>query len=227
MASVNIAKHVNLEDISKDGKGVKHLQQQEEDLHSDQQAVDPESLIKHPLQSRWSMWFFKNDKAKSWTENLRIVTAFDTVEDFWSLYNYIQVASRLASGCDYSLFKDGVKPMWEDDKNKDGGRWLIGFDRKSKPQDIDRCWLETMLLMIGESFDDDSDLVNGAVVNIRSKGNKIAMWTGDWRKEDSITNIGRKFKDRLGLPHKYTIGFEAHKDTMTKTGSMAKSLYTV
>ena len=47
-----------------------------------------------------------------------------------------------------------------------------------------------MLLMVGENCDDDSDIVNGAVVNIRNKGNKIAMWTGDWRKEDAVVNIG-------------------------------------
>ena len=38
------------------------------------------------------------------------------VEDFWALYNHIELASRLAAGCDYSLFKEGVKPMWEDER---------------------------------------------------------------------------------------------------------------
>ena len=47
---------------------------------------------------------------------------FDTVEDFWSLYNHIEVASKLQIGSDYSLFKKGIKPMWEDPHNKDGGR---------------------------------------------------------------------------------------------------------
>ena len=28
-----------------------------------------------------------------------------TVEDFWSLYNHIEVASKLPPGADYSLFK--------------------------------------------------------------------------------------------------------------------------
>ena len=27
------------------------------------------------------------------------------MEDFWALYNHIELASRLAAGCDYSLFK--------------------------------------------------------------------------------------------------------------------------
>lgn len=34
--------------------------------------------------------------------------------------------------------------MWEDEKNKTGGRWLVSFDKKSKPTEIDRCWLETV-----------------------------------------------------------------------------------
>jgi len=62
-------------------------------------------MVKHPLQNRWSLWFFKNDKSKNWAANLRQITTFDTVEDFWSIYNHIQLASKLSVGCDYSLFK--------------------------------------------------------------------------------------------------------------------------
>jgi len=31
----------------------------------------------------------------------------------------------LMTGCDYSVFKSDIKPMWEDPTNKNGGRWLI------------------------------------------------------------------------------------------------------
>ena len=37
------------------------------------------SYVKHPLQNKWALWFFKNDKTKSWQDNLRLVTSFDTV----------------------------------------------------------------------------------------------------------------------------------------------------
>ena len=36
------------------------------------------------LSHRWALWYFKNDKSKSWTENLRLISKFDTVEDFWA-----------------------------------------------------------------------------------------------------------------------------------------------
>ena len=56
---------------------------QEGQRNEEAPVLSPEELIKHPLQNRWAMWFFKNDKAKEWTANLKLVTAFDTVEDFW------------------------------------------------------------------------------------------------------------------------------------------------
>lgn len=36
------------------------------------------------LSFRWALWFFKNDKSKMWQANLRLVTKFSTVEDFWA-----------------------------------------------------------------------------------------------------------------------------------------------
>ncbi|MGH0132640.1 UNVERIFIED_CONTAM: hypothetical protein FKN15_049715 [Acipenser sinensis] len=47
-------------------------------------AANPEEYMKHPLQNKWALWYFKNDKSKSWTENLRLIAKFDTVEDFWA-----------------------------------------------------------------------------------------------------------------------------------------------
>lgn len=47
-----------------------------------------------------------------------------------------------------------------------------------------------MLCMIGEAFDEYSDDVCGAVMNIRPKGDKIGIWTGDGTRTNSIMEIG-------------------------------------
>ncbi|KAM7451678.1 translation initiation factoreIF4E [Porites harrisoni] len=184
------------------------------------------SSKKHPLQNKWALWFFKNDKTKSWKDNLRLVTSFDTVEDFWGTYNHIQAASKLQSGCDYSLFKEGIEPMWEDERNRQGGRWLLNTQKNSR-QDLDRLWVETLMLLIGEQFGDYSDSVCGAVVQIRTKGDKLAIWTSNASDQDTNLSIGRKFKERLGLPRKLVIGYQAHEDTMSKTGSTTKSVFSL
>ena len=42
-----------------------------------------EANIKFPLQDSWSFWFYKNEKTKSWKENVKFMTTVDFVEDFW------------------------------------------------------------------------------------------------------------------------------------------------
>lgn len=49
-----------------------------------------------------------------------------------------------------------------------------------------------MLCMIGETFDEYSDEVCGATVNVRSKMDKIGLWTanGDKSKSEAVVAIG-------------------------------------
>ncbi|KAJ6667828.1 hypothetical protein lerEdw1_016149 [Lerista edwardsae] len=162
---------------------------EEQRKHKARREAAVEPFSKHPLQNRWVLWFFKNDKSKTWQENLRLVTKFDTVEDFWALYSHIQLASKLTSGCDYSLFK--------------------------------------LLCLIGEMFDDYSDDICGAVINIRAKGDKIAIWTREAENRDGVIHIGRVYKEHLGLSSKMVIGYQAHADTATKSGSLTKNKFVV
>lgn len=34
--------------------------------------------------------------------------------------------------------------MWEDERNKDGGRWLINLNKNQRQTDLDNFWLETV-----------------------------------------------------------------------------------
>lgn len=43
-----------------------------------------DQTVKHPLQSEWTLWYFKADKSKKWEDNLRDVAKFSSVEDFWA-----------------------------------------------------------------------------------------------------------------------------------------------
>ncbi|XP_014209039.1 eukaryotic translation initiation factor 4E-1A isoform X2 [Copidosoma floridanum] len=205
---------------------VEEIQKKEQESPKPEE-FPPELLIKHPLQNTWTLWYFELDKSKGWEDSQREITSFDTAEDFWSLYNHIKQASELKIGCDYSMFKQGIRPMWEDDANKHGGRWLINLDRKQRSVDLDNFWLEILLCMIGEGFNDSSDTICGAVVNIRSRQDKIALWTGNAKLEDNILEIGRKLKERLKIASKLQIPYQVHRDTMVKSGSTIKSTYTV
>ncbi|XP_017086733.1 eukaryotic translation initiation factor NCBP [Drosophila eugracilis] len=177
----------------------------------------------HPLNSRWTLWYLENDRTKSWEEMLHEVTTFDTVENFWSLMTHIKPPSELKIGSDYCLFKKGIRPMWEDQANVRGGRWVISLTKNTKTE-LDTFWMDSMLCLIGEDGDFAEELC-GAVVNIRGKSNKISIWTADGAKEGAVLEIGRKLREGLHMDSTYVLQYQLHKDTMVKQGSTAKSIY--
>ena len=88
----------------------KDKKKQEEEAANNQPMLYEKS-IKHPLRNSWTLWYFMNDKSIGWEENLKAVSTVSYIEDFWALYHHVTKVSDLRSGCDYSLFKGGIKPM--------------------------------------------------------------------------------------------------------------------
>lgn len=194
-----------------------------------QPAVEQESaVVKHPLQNNWRLWYWKNQPGQDWKQSLLKVAKFNTVEDFWALYNHIEQASNLVSGSDYCLFKDDIEPMWEDSANRKGGRWLFtlmkGPAAKSSAS-VDELWLEVLLCLIGEAFGEYSTHINGAVLNIRPKMDKVAVWTTDCKDKKAILHIGEVLKQRTGFDQR--ISYESHQDTAQKQSSTAKALFSL
>lgn len=178
---------------------------------SDLSIVSPTSNLnmKYPLENSWSFWFFKNEKSNDWKDNLVFITTVDFVEDFWGVYNHLQPVSKLNQGCDYMFFKKDIQPMWEDEHNRDGGRWLYSISKNNRNQSIDVYWLNTLLALIGDQFLDDSPYVNGAYINIRGKGDKLSLWTKTARDQDLQQRIGLKFREILSLKEN-VLSFEPH-----------------
>jgi hypothetical protein len=73
------------------------------------------------LHSKWTMWFdnprFANPEIE-WKDNLTNCGTFDTIEDFWRIYNNLKPASTLSVNSNYHVFREGIVPMWEDLNNK-------------------------------------------------------------------------------------------------------------
>ncbi|CAG9560743.1 unnamed protein product [Danaus chrysippus] len=127
--------------------------------------------IKHPLEDKWCIWLCTYNK-KNWEGDLVNLTSFDTVEDWWCLYHHMKPPSELDFDQDYAIFKNGISPTWEDEANKNGGRWIFSFGRHRS--ELDSKWLLTVLILIGATLT-EKEAVCGAVVNIRRDKIKIGM----------------------------------------------------
>lgn len=157
------------------------------------------SVPKHELQHNWCLWVHQrpgSQKGVAWGDSQRKVHEFGTAEDFWCMFHYSYPPSKLEN-VDYSLFKDGVTPAWEDPAFKNGGRWVVKLE-KVKAQSLDDLWLSLSLALIGEAFvDHGGELVCGAIVSVRSRASKIALWLSTAKEEKKVMAIGHEYRNVL------------------------------
>jgi len=206
--------------------------------------------VKHPLMNKWTLWFTKppSGKGDNWNDLLKEIITFNSVEEFWGVYNNITPTSELALKSDYHLFKEGVRPEWEDQQNKHGGKWSYSF-REKRSVAIDDLWLHVMLAAIGETLEAEEDgEVMGVVVNVRKGFFRVGVWTrtigksipggGDGdvaggkgrpadKGKDILMNIGKRFKEVLELPAQEVVEFSGHTDSAHSGSTRAKAKFTV
>ena len=69
------------------------------------QSILNDPTIKFPLENSWSFWFFKNEKSKSWKDNVKFITTVDFVEDFWGYFlKFYIVSTSSILFVDFTLF---------------------------------------------------------------------------------------------------------------------------
>ncbi|KAK6198497.1 translation initiation factor eIF 4e-like domain-containing protein [Scheffersomyces amazonensis] len=199
------------------------LTKQTEELSLDSKTVfdtKEEFTAKHPLNSRWTLWYTKPQvhKNENWHDLLKPVITFSSVEEFWGIYNSIPVANQLPLKSDYHLFKEGIRPEWEDEQNSKGGKWSYSFNNKRDVSgNINELWLRGLLAVIGETIEDEEEEVNGIVLNIRKQAFRVGIWTKDC-DETKLTIIGERLKKILQLKDEQKVEFMSH-DASNKKGS--------
>ena len=157
--------------------------------------------------------------------------------------NNITPTSDLALKSDYHLFKQGVRPEWEDAQNKHGGKWAFQFKDK-KSINIDALWLHVTLAAIGENLEEEDDHeVMGVVVNVRRGFYRIGLWTrtvgkalpGDANAnkgrspeqgKEALQKIGKRFKQALQLKDNELVEFSGHTDAAHSGSTRAKAKFT-
>ncbi|KAK7243038.1 hypothetical protein RIF29_37822 [Crotalaria pallida] len=175
---------------------------------------------KHKLERQWTFWFDNQSKPKqqgaAWGTSLRKVYTFDTVEEFWCLYDQIFKPSKLPGNADFHLFKTGIDPKWEDPECANGGKWTVASNRRAN---LDTMWLETLMALIGEQFDDAEDIC-GVVASVRQRQDKLSLWTKTAANEAAQMSIGRKWKEIIDVTDKITYNF--HDDARRERSSKGR-----
>uniref|UniRef100_A0A8K9UYL0 Eukaryotic translation initiation factor 4E family member 2 n=1 Tax=Oncorhynchus mykiss TaxID=8022 RepID=A0A8K9UYL0_ONCMY len=151
----------------KDCEKEKNDNDEDNDQNTAKKKIAVPGVGEHPLQYNYSFWYSRRTPGRpastqSYESNIKQIGSFASVEQFWRFYSHMIRPGDLTGHSDFHLFKEGIKPMWEDDANKLGGKWIIRL-RKGLAS---RCWENLILAMLGEQFMVGGEIC-GAVVSVR------------------------------------------------------------
>lgn len=143
----------------------------------------------HPLKSTWVIWYRPpTPKYSDYEKSTVPLASISSVENFWTVYSHLKRPSLLPTVSDYHIFRKGVRPVWEDEANKKGGKWVV----RLKKGVADRYWEDLLLAIVGDQFAEASDEVCGAVLSVRSGEDVLNVWTR--------IDGGRNIKIRFAVP---------------------------
>jgi translation initiation factor 4E len=99
--------------------------------------------------------------------------------------------------------------MWEDDANKEGGKWIVRL-RKGLAS---RCWENLILAILGEQFMVGEE-VCGAVVSIRYQEDIISVWNKTAHDQGTTIRIRDTLRRVLNLPQNTIMEYKTHNDSL-------------
>ena len=133
-----------------------------------------DSTKQHPLRYNWVIYYRPpTSKNMDYEESIKPMCRIDTIPNFWAVYVHCKHPSMLPHVSDYHFFREGIRPVWEDEANKKGGKWIL----RLKKGVADRYWEELLLAMVGDQFLEASDEVCGAVISVRAQEDVLSIWT--------------------------------------------------
>jgi len=177
------------------------------------------------LESPYTFWFTqrgrgaknKPNTAGDFEQNIRCITTVSSVEQFWRAHTHLVQPSELNGRCDVHVFRYGIRPMWEDEANKEGGKWIVRL-RKGFAT---RCWENLVLAMLGEQFLVGGEIC-GAVVSVRYHTEDIvSIWNKNANNQGVINQIRDIMKRVLNLPNNTIMEYKAHKESIKDASNRA------
>lgn len=187
---------------------------------SSYQAPSPAELeemkSKDPaLRFTWTIWeqiMQTNDRSNQYSDATHRVASFGTVKGFWKYWNHLPQPSELLDGKKFvretaesksvvdalMVFRDGVKPEWEDAVNATGGHFLFQLKASLGGGVIDEFWNNIVLGMIGGTVE-PAEMITGARLvdklgQTRAASVRIEVWFSNFEDTEKVDLLQRNLE---------------------------------
>ena len=156
------------------------------------------SKSKKNLSDKFAFWYHINEisSEEEYESQIKKLAEFDTLEDFWAIFQYLKKPDDCKQAIEFQLFRHPIKPMWEDENNKNGGRISL----KLRKEFSNLVWEELVFAFIGGYFAKEiNDEINGLVINCKKDFNALQIWIKSYSNE--ITSaIEKNIREMLCIP---------------------------
>ena len=142
------------------------------------------------------------DKSE-YKDQVKKIAEFDSIEDFWAIFQHLRKPDSCKPGIEFQMLKEPIKPIWEDENNKNGGMISIKL-RKGFTTII---WEEIIFALIGDLLPKEiKDEINGIVVTSRIEYNTLQIWIKNYDIKTN-KNIESCIRDLLQIPREVNLEF--------------------
>ncbi len=141
----------------------------------------------HTLKNKWNLWAHLPHDT-DWTINsYKHIYKFTTAEETIAINEFLPEC--LVKNCMLFVMKEGIMPMWEDAKNRNGG----SFSYKVLNKSVQEVWKQLNYLLVGESLSANSSFVNNITgITISPKKNfcivKIWLTNCNFQNPEVVTS---------------------------------------
>ena len=160
----------------------------------------------HRLKYKWNLWAHL-PQDPDWT-----VKSYKEIYQFKNVEETVAITESLPEGliknCMLFIMRDGINPMWEDQKNRNGG----SFSYKVSNKHVYETWRDLTYVLIGENISNNVSFVNSVTgITISPKKNfcivKIWMTNCDHQNPQIVTSDIRNLAPQGCLFKKHTPEF--------------------
>jgi translation initiation factor 4E len=135
----------------------------------------------HTLSNNWTLWAHLPHNT-DWTLKSYIpISTFKNVEETIGVTETLPPV--LVENCMLFIMKEGVKPIWEDPNNRNGG----SFSYKVSNKNVYKVWKDLTYVLVGGTISKQSKFVNcvtGITISPKKSFCIIKIWMADCNNQN-------------------------------------------
>lgn len=134
----------------------------------------------HQLSDKWTLWaHLPHDTDWSMKSYIQIFT-FQSIEEAIALANILP--EKMIKNCMLFIMRNGIHPLWEDPKNREGGCFSLKISNKN----VCEVWKQIMYSTVGETISKSKKLyINGCTISPKKNFCIIKIWTSNCDEQNS------------------------------------------